>query len=77
MELGDELKLRVATKLIDNNVATWRDNLKLKSTALVTWDLLFRNSTSSIIFISSEIRRDKNSFNLSNMRDSLQNMRLS
>ena len=36
MELDDELKLRVATRLIDKSAATWWDNLKLKSTALVT-----------------------------------------
>ena len=39
MELDDELKLRVATRLIDKSVATWWDNLKLRSIALVTWDL--------------------------------------
>ena len=29
MELNDELKLRVATRLIDKSAATWWDNLKL------------------------------------------------
>ena len=38
MELDDELKLRVATRLIDKSAAMWWDNLKLRSTALVTWD---------------------------------------
>ena len=39
MELDDELKLRVATRLIDKSAATLWDNLKLRATALVTWDL--------------------------------------
>ena len=39
MELDDELKLRVATRLIDKSVVTWWDNLKLRSTTPVTWDL--------------------------------------
>ena len=39
MELDDEFKLRVATNLIDKSVASWWDNLKLKSTVLRTWDL--------------------------------------
>ena len=33
---NDELKLMVATKLIDKNATTWWDNLKLSVTALVT-----------------------------------------
>ena len=39
MKLDDELKLKVATRLIDKSTATWWNNLKLRSTALVTWDL--------------------------------------
>ena len=39
VELDDELKLRVATRLIDKSTATWWDNLKLKSTTPVTQDL--------------------------------------
>ena len=39
MELDDELKLRVATRLIDKSAITWWDNLKLRSTAPITWDL--------------------------------------
>ena len=38
MELNDELKLRIATRLIDKNAAIWLDNLKYRSTAPVTWD---------------------------------------
>ena len=42
MKLDDELKLRVATRLINKSTATWQDNLKLKSTALVTLDLFIQ-----------------------------------
>ena len=36
MELDDELKLRVATRLMDKSTATWWDNLKLRSITPVT-----------------------------------------
>ena len=36
MELDDELKLKVTTRLIDKSAIKWWDNLKLRSTALVT-----------------------------------------
>ena len=36
MELDDDLKLRVATRLIDKNAATWWDNLKLQAITPVT-----------------------------------------
>ena len=36
MELDDDLKLRVAIKIIDKSAATWWDNLKLRATTLVT-----------------------------------------
>ena len=39
MEIDDELKLKVATRLIDKSVATWWHNLKLRSTSSITWDL--------------------------------------
>ena len=38
MELDDELKLKVATKLMDKSTVTWWDSLKLNSTAFVTWN---------------------------------------
>ena len=38
MELDDELKLRVATRLMDKSAATWWDNLKLRSTTPMTWN---------------------------------------
>ena len=38
MELDDELKLRVTTRLMDKSAATWWDNLKLRSTVFVTWN---------------------------------------
>ena len=36
MELEDSLKLKVATRLMDKNVATWCDNLKLRTSTLIT-----------------------------------------
>ena len=36
IKLYDELKLRIATRLINKSAITWWDNLKLRSTALVT-----------------------------------------
>ena len=38
MELYDEWKLRVTTRLMDKSIAIWWDNLKLHSTAPVTWN---------------------------------------
>ena len=38
MELDDELKLRVTIRLTNKSVATWWDNLNLRSTVLVTWN---------------------------------------
>ena len=38
MKLDDELKLRVATRLLDKSITVWWDNLKLYSTASVTKD---------------------------------------
>ena len=32
MELEDDLKLRVVTRLMDKSAATWWDNLKLRTT---------------------------------------------
>ena len=39
MELDDKLKPRVATRFINKSVATWWDNLNLRSIAPLTWDL--------------------------------------
>ena len=39
MDLEVDLKLKVASKLIDKSVDTWWDNVKLRSTAMITWDL--------------------------------------
>ena len=39
MELNGELKLKVATKLIDKSAATWWDNLKFQASTQMTWDL--------------------------------------
>ena len=42
MELEDTLKLRVATRLLDQNAATWCENLKLRTSVLITWELFVR-----------------------------------
>ena len=39
MDLDDDLKLKVASRLIDKSAATWWDNLKLWSNISITWDL--------------------------------------
>ena len=39
MELDDELKFRVATRLIDKSAATLWDNLKLRTPTPITWNL--------------------------------------
>ena len=42
MELEDTLKLRVATRLLDQSAATWWENLKLRTPAPITWELFVR-----------------------------------
>ena len=42
MELDNDLKLRVTTKLIDKSATTWWDNLKLRAITSVTWDMFVR-----------------------------------
>ena len=42
MELDDELKLRVVTRLLDKSVVVWWDNLKFRFTKLVTWNYFVR-----------------------------------
>ena len=39
MELNDDLKLRVGIRLIDKSAATWWDNMKLRATTSITWDM--------------------------------------
>ena len=39
MELNDSLKLKVATRLMDKSAATWWDNLKLRISTPITWEL--------------------------------------
>ena len=55
MELDDELKLRVTTKLIDKSATTWWDNLKLTSITPITWISLFKNSTSNLYTFSQKL----------------------
>ena len=42
MELDDELKLRVVTRLLDKSVVVWWDNLKFRFTRPVTWNYFVR-----------------------------------
>ena len=39
MELNDNLKLKVATRFMDKSAATWWDNLKLRISTPITWEL--------------------------------------
>ena len=39
MELDDNLKLKVATRLMDKSAATWWENLKLRTSVPITWEL--------------------------------------
>ena len=42
MELEDNLKMKVAIRLIDKSAATWWDNLKLRTFVPITWELFVR-----------------------------------
>ena len=42
MELEDNLKLKVAIRLMDKSVATWWKNLKLRTVVPITWELFVR-----------------------------------
>ena len=42
MELDNELKLKVATRLIDKNATTWWDNLRLRTPTSITWSLFIQ-----------------------------------
>ena len=42
MELEDTFKLRVATRLLDQSAATWWENLKLRTSIPITWELFVR-----------------------------------
>ena len=42
MELEDNLKLKVATRLIDKSTTTQWKNLKLRTTVPITWELCVR-----------------------------------
>ena len=39
MQLEDNLKLSVATRLMDKSAATWWENLQLRTTIPITWEL--------------------------------------
>ena len=42
MKLNDDLKLRMATRLIDKNDVTWWDNLKLQTPTPITWGMFIQ-----------------------------------
>ena len=42
MELNDDLKLKVATRLIDKSAATWWNKLKLRTPTPITWDMFLQ-----------------------------------
>ena len=42
MKLEDTLKLKVATRLLDQSAATWWENLKLRTSIPITWELFVR-----------------------------------
>ena len=43
MELEDNLKLRVATRLMDKSATIWWDNLKLRTSVPITWELFIQD----------------------------------
>ena len=43
MELDDDLKFKVATRLIDKSAVTWWDNLKLRVSIPITWNLFVQD----------------------------------
>ena len=42
IEFEDSLKLKVATRLMDKSAATWWENLKLRTSIPITWELFVR-----------------------------------
>ena len=60
MELDDDLKLKVATRLIDKSTVTWWDNLKLRVSTPLPGIYLFKNLMSSSSSGFTEIRKCKN-----------------
>ena len=59
MELEDNLKLKVAMKLMDKSAATWWENLKLRTTVPITWSCLYVSSMINIILVSTKTRNHK------------------
>ena len=62
MELDDELKLRVAIKLIDKSAIVWLDILKFRSNTLMTWNYFVWEFIEQYY---SHFHRDSNSRNFS------------
>ena len=63
MKLDDELKLRVATRLMDKSVAIWWDNLKLRSTVPVTWSYFVHEFNENVTMI----KKNKNFSDISSL----------
>ena len=62
IELNDDLKLRVATKLIEKSATTWWDNLKLRAIHRLLGVCSFESSMNSFLLDSIGTKRDRNSF---------------
>ena len=60
MELDDELKLRVATRLIDKSAATQWDNLKLQIPTPITWNLFVQEFNEQLYtrFLKDQKRKE-------------------
>ena len=67
MELEDNLKLKVATRLMDKSAATWWDNFKLCTSIPITWELFVREFKDQTTLVFIEIRNDKSFLDLDNL----------
>ena len=70
MELEDDFKLKVATRLMDKSAAIWWENLKLCTSVPITWELFVRKFNDQYYTISTEIRNEKSSSSLGNLGSS-------
>ena len=67
MELDDELKLRVATRLIDKSAAIWWDNLKLRTLTPIIWNLFVQEFNEQFYTQFHKDQKGKNSFDWDNL----------
>ena len=77
IELEDNLKLNVATRLMDKSAATWWENLKLRTLFLLLGSCLYVSLTTNTTLVSIEIRNDKSSSNLDSLGSLWLSMKLS